>query len=53
MKFMFFIDSRFSIMATLPHSNHFLLKGFICVLSKISQHADSNGMNPLDRKSVV
>lgn len=35
----------FSIICTLSYANHLLLKGFICVLTRISQEADSNGMN--------
>jgi len=35
----------FSIISTLSYANHLLLKGFICVLTRISQEADGNGMN--------
>jgi hypothetical protein len=44
------IDSLyfFSIISTLSESNHLLLKGFICVLYRISQDADTNGMNPFN-----
>lgn len=38
----------FSIFSTLPNPNHLLLKGFICVLHRISQNAESNGMNPFN-----
>ncbi len=38
----------FSIIGTLPESNHLLLKGFVCVLHHISQNADTNGMNPFN-----
>lgn len=37
--------ARRSIIYTLSYANHLLLKGFICVLTRISQEADSNGMN--------
>ncbi|CAF1214120.1 unnamed protein product [Adineta ricciae] len=40
--------ARRSIIATLSESNHLLLKGFICVLYRISQNADTNGMNPFN-----
>ncbi len=38
----------FSIIGTFSESNHLLLKGFICVLYRISQDADTNGMNPFN-----
>ena len=37
-----------SILATLAQPNHLLLKGLICVLHRISQNADTNGMNPFN-----
>jgi hypothetical protein len=37
-----FIDS---ILSTLSEANHILLKGFICILHRISEEADRNGMN--------
>ncbi|UJR32084.1 hypothetical protein I4U23_019552 [Adineta vaga] len=40
--------ARRSIIGTLLESNHLLLKGFICVLYRISQNADTNGMNPFN-----
>ncbi|CAF4422339.1 unnamed protein product, partial [Rotaria sp. Silwood2] len=37
-----------SILCTLSEANHILLKGFICVLHRISENADTNGMNPFN-----
>lgn len=42
-----FLDC-FSILITLSEANHILLKGLICILYRISQNADSNGMNPFN-----
>ena len=38
----------FSILLTLAKANHLLLKGFTCVLHRISEHAETNGMNPFN-----
>lgn len=43
-----FLLYKFSILTTLPEANHILLKGFICVLHRISENAESNGMNPFN-----
>ncbi|CAF3798494.1 unnamed protein product [Adineta steineri] len=40
--------ARRNIISTLAESDHLLLKGFICILYRISQHADTNGMNPFN-----
>ncbi|CAF1329061.1 unnamed protein product [Rotaria sordida] len=37
-----------NILYTLSEANHILLKGFICVLHRISENADKNGMNPFN-----
>lgn len=37
-----------SIISTLPEANHLLLKGFICTLHHIAEHAHTNGMNPFN-----
>lgn len=44
----FFTNLFFSIIGLLSPSNHLLLKGFICVLYRISQNAETNGMNPFN-----
>ncbi|UJR14666.1 hypothetical protein I4U23_001659 [Adineta vaga] len=40
--------ARKSILSTLPEANHLLLKGFICTLHRIAEHAHTNGMNPFN-----
>ncbi|CAF0745584.1 unnamed protein product [Adineta ricciae] len=40
--------ARKSIISTLPEANHLLLKGFICTLHQIAEHAHTNGMNPFN-----
>lgn len=37
-----------SILGELSRANYLLLKGFTCVLHRISEHADTNGMNPFN-----
>jgi hypothetical protein len=37
-----------SILSTLSNGNHMLLKGFICILNRISVNAHVNGMNPFN-----
>ncbi|CAF0741068.1 unnamed protein product [Adineta steineri] len=45
--------ARKTVLSTLSEANHLLLKGFICILYHISEHASTNGMNPfnLDNQS--
>ena len=38
----------FSILGGLSRASYLLLKGFICILHRISEHADTNGMNPFN-----
>ncbi|CAF3618544.1 unnamed protein product [Rotaria socialis] len=40
--------ARKNILITLSEAKHILLKGFICILHRISQNADTNGMNPFN-----
>ena len=40
--------SVFSILFSLADANHVLLKGFICVLHRISQNGQANGMTPFN-----
>ncbi|CAF4281373.1 unnamed protein product, partial [Adineta steineri] len=40
--------ARKTVLSTLSEANHLLLKGFICILYHISEHASANGMNPFN-----
>ncbi|CAF0778650.1 unnamed protein product [Adineta steineri] len=40
--------ARKTVLSTLSEANHLLLKGFICILYHISEHASTNGMNPFN-----